>query len=154
MSGLVLSSALFSGQPVWTEVDFGDGQTAEVLLSPIDGDLDSEYVKRRGLDEQTLSVRMRSRDDDEEPETGEFRARVEVEPISRTISNSREIAAAKWLCPKIVHGWRGFSLDTGNELEFSGASLAKLSGFGSFARPVIAAAYNLGVVKRSATEGN
>jgi hypothetical protein len=155
MSGLIVSSALFSGEPVWTEVEFAEGQTAEILLCAVDGDMDAEYTRQRGLDEQTVSIRMRPRtEEDENLGAGEFRPRVEFEPVSRTLSNSKELKAAKWLVQKIVKGWRGIKMEDGSELEFSGSNLAKLAAQPSFWKPVIEKGYDLLTVKKTAAEGN
>jgi hypothetical protein len=117
-------------------------------LYPVTGELDAEYQKQRGQDEHTVSVRRReNRASDDEPE-------IEIEPISKTFSNARELAAMSWLARKIINGWRPIALDDGNKLDFSERNLDKMSKVPLFVRPAIEEDYELVAIKTVGEEGN
>lgn len=181
--GIVLSASLFTGEPIEEYIVLNqaaideaksEAEAIEILNSnagpdeeplkvptipkpqgawftiiPVDGDLDSEYTKRRGQDSQTARYHLNqnSHRDDDEP-------RVKMEALERTFSNSKEIAARKWLAEKVVFGWRGIKLSSGDELEFSGKNLAKMSSIPKFIMPVIRRAYELNEIINEASEGN
>lgn len=157
MGDLILSAALFTGEPVEEFIVLNEEEVAAqgvapsgayFKILPVDGDLDVEYTKKRGMDEQEIRFRPKK------AETDGTGANVEFEPMSRTFSNQREIAANKWLCDKIVKGWRAITLDNGTELPFSGHNLAVLASIPRYARPIIKRAYELNELKVALSEGN
>lgn len=142
--GLILSAALFKGEPVREFFEHLGRDGGHVTFVPVDGELDAEYTKRRGLD--TRSFRYVA-----DPEDNR-RSHVEVDAIE--ISNERQVRAFIWLAEKIVKGWDGLRLDDGSELEFSPVNLKKLASIPVFIQPIIERAYALNAQRVEAEEKN
>jgi hypothetical protein len=173
MSEMILSSGLFTGEPVETFVCFNENEVAmnkalreawksdpqgaeepeEVEpqgayfnLLPVDGFTDAEYTKKRGQDKHSMKIAPRGK--------GETGPAVRFETMEISFSNEQEIRAMVWLAEKVVKGWRGIRLETGEELEFSPVNLTKLASVPSVIRPIIASAYELGNLRKTLSEGN
>jgi hypothetical protein len=143
-----LAERLRAGDAVGDEElpELVEPQGAYFDLMPVTGDLDADYVKRRGQDRHNLKLRPK--------EKGEDGPNVRFEAMEISISNEQEIAALQWLAKKVVKGWSGIKLDDGTDLEFSSNNLEKLASLPLVIRPVIQKAYELGQIRDTFSAGN
>lgn len=146
MSELILPAEFFATEPIKRTIKYPGNFELDVLLMPVTGDIDSEYQKLKGHDQQTL--RFKPGENSEGP-------RFEFEPIERVFSNEREIKANKWLAKKIIKGFpNGFKAKDGREVECTEKNLESLACLAWFIQPIFREAYSLMNLKTEIEEGN
>ena len=154
MTDFVLPASLFSDEPVERDVVYNPEEVANgeepmvvtYFLMPVTGDIDAEYTKRRGHNEQHLRFRP-SQGDEGKPS-------IEFEPMDRVFSNERELAALKWIAGKVIKGWRPFTLTDGQVIEYTEHNLEKLSNAPQYIRPAVDEAYKINEIKTEVEEKN
>ena len=154
MTDFVLPASLFSDDPVERDVVYNpeeveagaEPMVVTFLLMPVTGDIDAEYTKQRGHNEQHLSFL---------PGRGEEgKALIEFQPMDRVFSNDRELAALKWIAKKVIKGWKPFTLTDGQTIEYSEHNLEKLSNAPQWVRPAVNEAYKINEIKTEVEEKN
>jgi len=175
MGDLILSAGLFTGEPVeefivhnQPELDAWEQRRQEAELRgepftekkppvrgvywsilPIDGDIDAEYQKKRGMNEQTLSFRPVERDD---------KRTIEWDAVRVSLASDRELAALRWLCRQFIRGWRGMEMEHSDgrreALPFTEKTLDKLAALPQIIRPVVERGYALNRIREDIVEGN